>query len=295
MDHQFAMQCYCRVVETGSFAAAARDFNCSPSAVTKQIQQLEGWTRCRLLTRTTRSMHVTDAGDRFYRHCKQVLAETDAVLEAIRASGQTAEGRLVVSAPVSLTLGFLAPQLRAFQEAHPAIELELRLNDRAVDLVREGVDVALRGRAGLEDSSLVAVPLMQIDRVLCAAPRYWQHAGTPTEPAQLQHHNALAYLLGTDALRWRFERDDRVEEVPVTGNLRSDNSLLLVDSMLAGRGVGLVPRVLVEHHLREGRLVAALDDWRIAPRHLYAVYAGRAHQPLRVAALVQFLKQRLQP
>lgn len=169
MDRHQAFQCFCRVVETGGFAAAARDLDHSPSMITKTIQQLEEWTGSRLLARTTRRMQLTEAGERFYAYCRRVLDDTERTLSALRAAHGELCGRLVLAVPVSLTLSFLKDHLHAFQSAHPGIELEVRLSDRPVDLVRDGVDVALRGRAQLEDSSLVAVPLMVMHRAVAAA------------------------------------------------------------------------------------------------------------------------------
>ncbi|WP_298233829.1 LysR family transcriptional regulator [uncultured Azohydromonas sp.] len=293
MDHQFAMRCFSRVVATGSFAAAARDLNCSPPVITKQVQQLEAWTGSRLIARTTRSLHLTEAGERFLAYCTRVLSDTDAMLEALRASAQQPVGRLVVSAPVSLTLSLLSPYLHAFQDLHPKVELEVRLNDRVSDLIKERVDVALRGRAELEDSTLVAVPLMTVERVLCASPDYWRRRGLPEHPADLAGHNCLAYVLGSDAMQWRFELDAQTHQVEVQGDFRTDNSLLLADALRAGRGVGVVPRVIVERDLREGRLEPALLHWRIEPRQLFAVYPSREHLPGRLRAFVDFLRSRL--
>ena len=294
MDLHTAMRSFCRVVESGSFSAAAREVNAAPSAITKYVQHLETWTGARLLARTTRTMKLTEAGERFYEYCRRSLVDTEAMLEAVRQGDQPPSGRLVVSAPVSMTLGLLAPHLHAFQDAHPAIELEVRLNDRAVDLIREGVDVALRGRAQLDDSNLVAVPLMRFERVLCAATSYWQRNGCPEWPEDLVSHNCLLYLLGTDATRWRFERDGASSEVDVVGNFRTDNSLLLVDALLAGRGVAIVPRVLVEKELAGGRLEAALQDYALEPRQLFAVYETREYLPHKVRAFIDDIRARLQ-
>lgn len=173
MDRHLALHCFCRVVETGGFAAAARDLGHSPSMVSKTIQDLKAWTGSRLLARTTRRMQLTEAGERFYAYCRRVLDDTESTLGAIRAVQGELSGRLVLAVPVSLTLSFLKGLLHAFQAAHPGIELELRLSDRQVDLVRDGVDVALRGQAQLEDSSLIAVPLMKMQRAVAAAPDYW--------------------------------------------------------------------------------------------------------------------------
>jgi DNA-binding transcriptional LysR family regulator len=293
MDRHQALQCFCRVVETGSFAAAARDLDWSASLVTKTIQQLEQWTGSRLLARTTRRMQLTEAGERFYAYCRRVLDDTERTLGEIRASKQELSGRLVLSVPVSLTLSFLDEHLHAFQAAHPGIELDLRLSDQAVDLVRDGIDVALRGQAQLDDSSLVAVPLMAMQRAVAAAPDYWRRHGRPEEPAALARHNCLPYLLGSDASRWQFEGPTGPQTVEVRGNFRADNSLALIAAMVRGVGVGLVPRVMMRSPLAEGRLETVLNDWRAEPRRVFAVYPSREHLPERVRALVLFLKERL--
>ncbi len=293
MDRHQALHCFCRVVETGGFAAAARDLDLSPSLVTKTIQQLEEWSGSRLLARTTRRMQLTEAGERFYAYCRRVIDDTERTLGAIRAAQGQLGGRLVLAVPVSLTLSFLKDSLYAFQAAHPSIELELRLSDRPVDLVRDGVDVALRGQGQLEDSSLVAVPLMAMERAVAAAPDYWRRHGKPHHPAALASHNALAYLLGSDATRWAFDGPGGPQSVEVHGTFRADNSLLLIDAMLRGLGVGLVPRVMMRNEIAEGRLETALDDWHAPPRQLFAVYPSREHLPERVRTLVRFLKDRL--
>lgn len=293
MDRHQALQCFCRVVETGGFAAAGRDLDWSPSMVSKTIQQLEEWTGSRLLARTTRRMQLTDAGERFYAYCRRVLDDTERTLGAIRCAQGELSGRLVLSVPVSLTLSFLVDHLHAFQAAHPGIELELRLSDRPVDLVRDGIDVALRGRAQLDDSSLVAVPLMVMERAVAAAPDYWRRHGKPEHPSALAGHNCLPYLLGSDATRWQFEGPDGLQTVEVRGSFRADNSLVLIDAMVRGVGVALVPRVMMRTEIAEGRLETALDGWRAEPRQVFAIYPSREHLPERVRTLVRFLKDRL--
>lgn len=293
MDRQQALQCFCRVVETGSFAAAARDLDVARSVVTKTVQALEDWTGSRLLARTTRSMQLTAAGERFYAYCRRVLADTEQTLAALRAAQGELSGRLVIASPVSLTLSFLHDHLHAFQAEHPGVELELRLSDRPVDLVRDGVDVALRGQAQLDDSSLVAVPLMTMERGVCASPAFWRRHGKPATPEALGALNCLPYLLGRDALRWQFDGPDGRHEIDVRGSFRADNSLLLIDALLRDVGASLVPLVMVRAHLAAGRLERALEAWRTEARSVYAVYPSREHLPQKVRAFVQFLKARL--
>lgn len=293
MDRHQAMQCFCRVVETGSFAAAARDLEVARSVVTKTVQSLEQWTGARLLARSTRSMQLTDAGERFYAYCRRAIADTEQMLGAMHSASRSLSGRLVVASPVSLTLAFLAEHLHAFQAEHPGVELELRLSDRPADLIRDGIDVALRGQARLDDSSLVATPLMVMQRCVCASPAYWKRHGRPAHPTELARLNCLPYLLGSDALQWQFDGADGRHLVEVRGSFRADNSLLLIDALLRGVGVALVPRVMVLVPLREGRLDVVLADYRTEARSLHAVYASRDHLPERVRAFIRFLKGRL--
>ncbi len=293
MDRYAAMHCFCRVVETGSFAAAARDLDCSRSVVTKHVQSLEDWTGTRLLARTTRTMQLTEAGARFHAFCRRVLEDTEATLADLREDKLGLHGRLVVSCPVSLGLSFLAEHLHAFQALHPQVELEVRLDDHVVDLVREGVDLALRGQARLEDSTLVARPLMELPRVVCAAPGLLQRLGSPQHPRDLERLPCLAYLLGQDALRWTFEGDDGRHTIDVRGPFRANNSLLLIDAMRRGVGIGLVPEAMVRDELARGLLMPLLGAWRTESRHLFAVYPSREHLPARLSALVAFLKERL--
>lgn len=293
MDRHLALQCFCRVVETGSFAAAARDLDCAPSMITKTVQSLEAWTGSRLLARTTRRMQLTEAGERFYAYCRRVLDDTDETLAALRSAAGGLSGRLVVAVPVSLTLTCLKEPLHAFQAAHPGVELELRLSDRPVDLVRDGIDVALRGQVQLQDSSLVAVPLMTMQRAVAASPAFWARHGMPRQPSDLDGRHCLPYLLGSDATRWTFDGPAGVQVVEARGAFRADNSLLLVDAMRRGLGVGLVPHVMMQAELDAGTLETALADWRAEARRLFAVLPSREHLPQRVRALVRHLQQAL--
>lgn len=295
MDRHEALHLYCRVIECGSFAAAARDLDLARSVVTRTIQELEAWTGSRLLRRTTRAMQPTAAGERFHAYCQRVLRDTATTLAELQGGEMALQGRLAVSAPVSLTLAFLHAPLLAFAAAHPDLTLDVRLSDRPVDLLREGVDVALRGRAALEDSSLVALPLTTLRRVVVASPAYWNRHGRPDHPADLARHACLPYLLGTDAHRWTFTGPDGVCSVDVQGRLRSDNSLLLVEALRAGLGVGLVPELLVQRALADGELEAGLSGWGVEPRTLHAVVASRHDMPARVRALIAFLRERLAP
>lgn len=293
MDRYVAMQCFCRVVEVGSLTGAAKQLGLSNAVVTKYVKFLEAWTQARLLARTSRALQVTPAGRSFYEYCARVLADTEVTLATVRDGERALAGRLVVSMPVSLSLAYLHDHVHAFHRRHPAIELEVRLDDQDADLVREGIDVALRAHASLEDSSLVAIPLVALDRVVCAAPAYWREHGRPEAPAELSRMNCLVYLLSRDADTWRFDGPDGPVIVRVHGTFAANNSLMIVDALKRGLGVGLVPRVIVEADLADGTLEAALTGYSTESRTLHAVYPSRRHVPERARALVEFLRRRL--
>ena len=292
MDKQEAMICFCRVVDAGSFAAAARDMGCSPSLVTKQVKLLEQWTASRLIARSTRSLQLTDAGHRFYKYCRHVLDETESMLSDMQIGASRLAGKLVVAAPASLTLGHVGRAIQDFAALHPGVQLEVHLSDHTTDLIKEGVDVALRGKGRLEDSSLVALPLWRFSRVLIASEGYIARHGEPSTPNDLRHHDCLGYTLGSDAACWVFnDPDGQRIEVEVTGSIFSDSSAFLVDAVSRDLGIALVPGVLIAG---KTQLRSLLTNWSVEPRTLFAVYVNRAFVPAKTSAFVKFLRQKLE-
>lgn len=292
MNALHAMQVFRRVVELGSFAAAAREADLSNAVVSKYISQLEQQLATRLLQRTTRQMHLTEAGERYYQTCVHVLDELRDTEQQIRDAGSRPTGRLRLNAPMSFGLLHVAPALPVFSAAHPAIELDVSFGDQVQDLIEAGFDMALRIRAQLDDSSLVAKPLARIDRVLCAAPSYLERAGVPHTPADLASHNCLRYSLASDQQLWQFSRDGVESAVAVRGSLKANNSLVLHTSLLAGAGIALMPLFLVGPALQQGALRLLLPDYAVAPRTLYAVYPSRRGLTQKVQLLSGFFAER---
>lgn len=290
MDRLQAMRCFVRVVKRGSFSAAAEELGYANATVSKYVRQLEQWTQQRLLQRSTRSLQLTEAGQTFYDYCLRIEQETQALEDQLERD-QVA-GRLVVSAPISLTLKLLGPALLEFQQQHANLHLEMRLSDQAVDLVRDGIDLALRGSAELLDSSLIATSVMPLPRVLVASPAYLTKHGAPRHPEELSQHPCLVYSRGSEAATWVFNAGEQVHSVRVRGPLTVDNSLLLIQALLRDQGLGLVPRALVEDELASGALLALMSDWQPEGRSLHALYPNRQYLPRRVSALIEFLKQR---
>ncbi|MBN8938355.1 MAG: LysR family transcriptional regulator [Rhizobiales bacterium] len=293
MDHLTALTVFRQVVERGSFAEASRRLGLSPAAVSKNISELEAHLAARLLHRTTRRMSLTEAGSLYYAQVARIL---DDLAEADRSLGPLQDvpsGTLRVSAPVTLTLMGLSAAVPRFLDRHPDLALDLNLEDRRIDIVKEGYDLAIRGSDKLEDSSLIARKLMTLHHVVCASPGYFERFGVPAEPADLQRHNCVKFTLSGHVDEWEFRRDDRVVRVPVAGRYRVSSSLAVRDALRAGVGLSLIPKLYVREDLEQGRLRSVLDDWSPVETRVYAVYPSRRFVDAKLRAFLDFLVDEL--
>ncbi|MFW2134530.1 LysR substrate-binding domain-containing protein, partial [Ectothiorhodospira haloalkaliphila] len=234
---------------------------------------------------------LTEAGSAFYPRAVQILQLVDEAEQDLALETDAVRGRLRLSAPVSFGIRHLAPALADFKRAYPAVTLDVTFNDHLVNLVEEGVDLAVRITSSL-DPTLVARPLATTDKVLCAAPDYLQARGTPEHPQHLVEHECLVYTNEPSSQEWRFRQGRDEVAVRVEGSLRSDNGEMLVTAAETGLGLVLVPRFLATEALAQGRLVTCLDAWQAPELTVYAVYADRRWLPPRVRALIDFLVAR---
>ncbi len=289
MDQMTALRVFRRAAELGSFAAASRDLRLSPAAVSKNISELEAHVGARLFHRTTRRMSLTEAGSVYYERVRGVL---DDLADADRALGSMLDsprGRLRVSAPMTLTLTSLSGALPSFLERYPELALDLHLDDRRVNIVEEGFDLALRGSDKLRDSSLVARRLTTLTHVLCASPSYFERYGEPASPEELTAHRCVQFSLSDHANTWTFKRGKRASEVAVDGPYKVTSSIAVRDALRAGYGISLIPKRYVIEDLRAGRLRTALDDWSCDETRIYAVYPSRRYLVSKVRVFLDFL------
>ena len=293
MDHLTALRVFRQVVERGGFAAASRQMGLSPAAVSKNIAELETHLAARLLNRTTRRMSLTEAGARYYEQVARILDDLSEAEQSLGPLQQAPSGTLRVSAPMSLSLVRLSAAMPRFLQRYPQVSLDLNLEDRRIDIVKEGYDLAIRGTDRLEDSSLVARKLMTLDHVLCGAPAYFQRHGVPASPLALRNMERVQFTLSGHADEWTFKRAGETERVPVRGRYRVSSSLAVRDALRAGFGVSLVPRVYVQQDLDSGALQAVLQDWKPDETCVYAVYPSRRHMVAKVRAFVDFLLEEL--
>jgi DNA-binding transcriptional LysR family regulator len=284
-----ALSVFRAVVALGSFSQAARQLGLSPAAISKNVTELEAHLGTRLLNRTTRRMSLTEAGTTYYERVSRVLDDLADADAAVGSVAQVPRGTLRVSAPVSVTLVAIASALPRFLAANPAVSLDLHTDDRRVDLVRDGFDLAVRGTDVLEDSGMVTRTLCVLKHVLCAAPSYFERAGTPRRPEELRDHACVRFSLSGHADLWTFERAGEVVPVPVHGRYRVSSSLAVREALLAGFGLSLIPELYVRDALASGALVPALQDWSADETTLYAVYPSRQFVPAKTRAFIDFL------
>jgi DNA-binding transcriptional LysR family regulator len=289
MDRLTALTVFRHVAELNSFARAGRRIGLSAPAISKNIAELEAHLGVRLINRTTRRMALTEEGRLYLEHvirALDTLAEADQALLPVRSAPS---GTLRVTAPLTMTLMRLSAAIPAFLARYPDLRLDLHLDDRRVDIVRDGFDLAIRGSDSLEDSSLVARKLTTMPHVLCAAPAYWAAHGLPRHPADLKAHAAIRFSLSGHADLWTFERNGRTERVGIDARYSVSSSLAVRDALRAGLGLSLIPRCYVEADLQTGRLEAALEDWITVETALYAVYPSRRHMAPKLRAFLDFL------
>jgi DNA-binding transcriptional LysR family regulator len=280
---------FAKVAETGSFAAAATELGLSGATVSKAIQRLELRIGDRLIHRTSRRFALSDSGRMLAERAARILAEGEAAEAEAQSRTAAPRGRVRLAAPMSFGLRHIAPVLPAFLSAYQEVTVDLQLDDRVVDLVASGVDVAVR-IADLPDSSLIARRLCPVQRWVVGSPAYFARHGTPQRPRDLRGHACLSYLYLPSGEIWRFIGPDGAEEaVAIHGPLHATNAEALTHAIEAGIGVALQPDFLVWDAVRAGRLMTVLDGWSAPRLALHLVTPSGEPRPPRVSVLLDFL------
>jgi DNA-binding transcriptional LysR family regulator len=287
------MQMFVHVVEAGSISGAAERLKVAKSAVSRRLTELESRLGAQLLHRTTRRLNLTDSGRAFLEQAQRILADLDEAETAVSQAHGALKGRLRVALPLSFGLLHLAPLIEAFMTLHPEVVFDLDFNDRQIDLMQEGFDLAIR-IANLPDSSFIARRLLPIRHLLCASPAYLAKHGTPTSAQHLQQHVCLAYSNQATPGLWQYRAPDGINgSVLVPAKLKANNGDFLLQAALAGHGLILHPTFYLRDALASGALVALLTDHAWPELNAYAIYPPTRHLSSRVRALVDFLAERL--
>jgi DNA-binding transcriptional LysR family regulator len=281
---------FVEVVARGSLSAAARAEGIAPAMIGRRLDALEARLGVKLLQRTTRKLVLTDEGTAFLEDCQRILGELEEAEAAVSERSARASGELLVSAPAGFGRQHVAPLLPSFLAEHREVGVDLNLSDRVVDVVGEGIDVAIR-IAPLSDSKLVGVKLADNRRVVVAAPAYLKRFGTPRDLSDLVQHNCLAISSEGSQRGWTFSDGGRIVTIKVGGNMACNDGAVLHDWALAGRGLAWRSMWEVGAEIEAGSLVPVLEAHAAPGNDIYAVFAQRRHLPLRIRLFVDFLRR----
>ncbi len=290
MDRYALMRCFVRVAERGSFSAVAVELGLTQSSVSKQIAALEQLLGVRLLHRSTHELCLTEEGETFLRRARDILEAVEEAESELRERRAEPHGWLRVSCPLSFGELQIVPRLRALQERFPKLYIELMMSDAYVDLVREGVDLAVR-IGTLPDSSLIARPLGSTMRAVVGTPGYFERAGTPQSPDELVRHNCISYTRSTPSNEWPFQNEGDLRHARIDGTLRVDSYAGMRAAVLAGIGIALAPTWLFPEELKTGAVQAVLREHSSPPLPIHAVYPSRRYTSPKLRAFVDYFRE----
>ncbi|ABE33327.1 bacterial regulatory helix-turn-helix, lysR family protein [Paraburkholderia xenovorans LB400] len=290
MDRMAVMEAFVTVVDAGSFSAAARRLKLGQPAVSKSIAQLEEHLGARLLLRSTRGLTPTDAGQRFYEHARRAIDEADQAEQAVRESSGGLSGRLRIGAAVTFARLHVLPALKTFLDQHPKLSIDLILDDRSIDLLEQGVDVALR-MGTLDDSTMTAKRIVRGRRLVVGTPQYFAQAGIPTTPADLSRHQAIVYSLRGGGESWSFSRDDGAEiAVAVTGRVSVSAAEGMRTAVLGHVGLAVASEWMFSPELADGTVQAVLTEWTLPSIDVWAVFPSGRMATTKARAFVAFVE-----
>ncbi|MQQ99557.1 LysR family transcriptional regulator [Glaciimonas soli] len=290
MDQFKQISTFVEVTSKGSLSAAARAEGIAPAMIGRRLDALEERLGVKLLQRTTRKIALTNEGASFLEDCQRILAELEDAESAVSERSTHASGHLMISAPAGFGRQHVAPLMPSFLAEHRDVTITLNLNDRLVDLIGEGVDVAIR-IASLSDSNLISTKLADNQRVVVASPAYLKRHGKPETLADLQKHNCLAMSSESNQRGWTFRQHGKITTLKIAGNMICNDGQVLHDWALSGKGLAWRSMWEVGSAIESGKLVSVLDEFAAPGNDIYAVFAQRQHLPLRIRVFVDFLRR----
>jgi len=290
MNRSVQMAVFVTIVESGSFVAAADILHMSKAAISRHMSALEARLAVRLLHRTTRRLSLTEEGQIFYQHAKNILSAMDEAESILSHHALAVSGRIRINVPLSFGILHLAPLWADFLRQYPQVSLDISLTDRLVDLVDEGYDLAVR-ISTLPSSSLICRRLASTRMMLCAAPTYLEQHGTPTTPQDLAQHTMMAYSLWNNQEELRCQGPEGAVRVRIQARILSNNGETCRMICLQGGGIALQPSFIMAEDVRAGRLVELLPQYQFDSLGIYVVYPSRRQLPLKVRAIIDYLSQ----
>ena len=295
MDIATQMIMFAAVVENGGFSAAARDLNLTPSAVSRQIGQLEDRLGTRLLNRSTRRISLTEVGRAFYVRCAEVSQGVQEAESLVINMVDHPQGTLRVAATVAFAKAQMLPLLPAFLAVNPDLKISLDATDRVIDLVEEQVDVAIRFSEQIDDSSVVSRKLATNRRVYVAAPSYVAEHGLPRTPDEVANHNCLRISTVEAWNTWTFDNGADLQRLPIKGNFEANSADAIYYAVLAGVGIARLSTYLVNDALAQGRLVRVLPDYADETSDILAIYSNKRNLSPNVRAFIDYFAEKFGP
>jgi DNA-binding transcriptional LysR family regulator len=292
MDRLAAMEAFVRVVDAGSFSGAARLLRVGQPAVSKTIAQLEERLGVRLLLRSTHGLTPTEAGRSFYERARRAIEEADEAEHAARGAGATLSGRLRICAAVTFSRLHVLPRLPLFLEQHPQLDVDFVLDDRNIDLIEEGIDIALR-MGNLADSNLIARKIAQSPRHVFATPAYLERMGVPHVPADLAGHQAVIYEQRGGGTEWSFHREGTTASVAMQGRIRVTAAEGVREGVFAGMGLAVASEWMFAPELASGAVKTVLDGWSLPPVDLWAVFPTGRQTSAKARAFASFIESQI--
>lgn len=292
MDKFESMRAFAQVVESGGFAAAAREMGLSRSAVNKLVISLENSLGVHLLHRSTRRVTPTATGFAFYDRCVAILAQLEEAELAVSRLQDEPRGALKINAPMSFGTLHLATAVADFMVKYPELQVQLTLNDRFIDPIEEGFDVTVRIAELPESSTLIVHPLIPAERVLCASPTYLQQRGYPTHPTQLREHPCLHYGYLASGNQWKFTKANEEYTIAIHSVFCSNNGEVLRDAAIKGLGITALPTFIVSEPIQQGLLHVILPEFQLPASFVSIIYPRNRHLSAKIRLFVEFLSGR---
>jgi len=293
MDLLLSMSVFRRVAETGNFSEVAREMGISQPTVSKHIAALEKHLAIKLLNRSTRQLNLTDVGKQYYSRCLHILDEVTELETTLSNQQSQPTGTLRINTPVTFGELEVVPHLWEFLAMYPELNIDLIMDDHYVDLVKDGVDMAIRV-GPMTDSTLIASKIGNSPRVTVASPAYLAANGEPGCVQDLKDHNCIVYMLLTTINEWHFAGPNGNEKIRVKGRFSVNNPRSIRQAVLASQGIAVTPRWLVDKYINNGQVKVILDKYTPTPLDIHAVYPGRRFVPAKVRCFIDFIRFKLE-
>jgi DNA-binding transcriptional LysR family regulator len=286
---------FVQIVEQGSFSAVARLSGTTPSAVSRSVSRLEQEMGSKLLHRSTRKLRLSDAGKTVYAHALEMLESARLAMDAAGSAQQVAQGTLTLSVPKAVGRFVIHPLMTEFLTRFPQVDVCLRLEDRYLDLIDDGIDLALRITHS-PSPGLHGKPLMPVSHVICATPHYLQQHGAPQNPQDLRAHSCISLGETPADARWKFRREGKTETVQTRGRYAANHTAVRLDAVKQNLGIGSLPLFTAREALERGEIVQVLAEWEFISSYsgqLWLLWAGNKHMPARMRAMIDYLSEKI--